>query len=179
MEKLKIGIILGSTREGRVSPQVGKWVLEVAKEQNEAEYEIIDLRDYPMPFLGEKGDEGAIVRWNQKLSEMDGFIFIVSEYNHSISAVLKNAIDSARDAWANKAAGIVSYGSLGGARAAEHLRGILAEMQIADVRTHPAFSLFQDFENMTIFKPQPIQKETVRQMLDQLLAWSKALKTIR
>ncbi|HEY8395393.1 MAG TPA: NAD(P)H-dependent oxidoreductase [Bacilli bacterium] len=179
MDKMKIGIILGSTREGRLSPQVGDWVLGIAKERSDADFEIVDLRDYPLPFFGEQGNQEAIARWNQKLAEFDGFIFIVQEYNHSITGVLKNALDSARDAWANKAAGIVSYGSLGGARAAEHLRGILGELQIADVRTHPALSLFHDFENMSVFKPQAMQKDTVKQMLDQLLSWTKALKSIR
>ena len=139
MEKLKIGIMFGEHKRRAGQPQVGKWVLEVAKEQNEAEYEIIDLRDYPPAFPGRKGDEGAIVRWNQKLSEMDGFHLHRSEYNHSISAVLKNAIDSARDAWANKAAGIVSYGSLGGARAAEHLRGYLRKCRSRTCARIPRF----------------------------------------
>jgi len=179
MDKIKIGIILGSTREGRVGPQVGEWVLGIAEERKDAEYEIVDLRDYPLPFYGEKGDDEVIARWNKKLFELDGFVFIVAEYNHGLTAVLKNALDSAREAWANKAAGIVSYGSLGGARATEHLRGILAELQIADVRTHPAFSIFYDFENMTVFQPKPLQKDTVNQMLDQLIAWTKALKSLR
>lgn len=84
-----------------------------------------------------------------------------------------------REEWNNKAAGIVSYGSVGGARAAEHLRGILGELLVADVRVHPALSLFTDFENFTEFKPQTVQADSVNEMLDQLIPWAKALKTIR
>jgi len=167
---LNIGIILGSTREGRVSPQVGNWIKEIADNRKNAKFEIVDIDDYDLPFLGKaEPSDPRIVKWNEKLASLDGFIFIVAEYNHSITGALKNALDLAREVWNNKAAGIVSYGSVGGARAAEHLRGILGELAVADVRTHPAFSLFTDFENMTKFKPADHHKEVVDDMLDQLL----------
>jgi len=179
-EKLNIGIILGSTRDGRVSPQVGNWVKEIANKRGDANYEIVDIAAYELPFLGTTdGSEPGIAAWNQKLASLDGFIFIVQEYNHSITGALKNALDFAREAWNNKAAGIVSYGSVGGARAAEHLRGILGELAVADVRTHPALSLFTDFENGSNFKPADMHERTVNEMLDQLTKWSTALKTIR
>jgi len=179
-EKLNIGIILGSTREGRVSPQVGEWVKGIADERNDANYEIVDITDYELPFLGTTdGTEPGIAAWNEKLASLDGFVFIVQEYNHSLSGALKNAIDFAREAWFDKAAGIVSYGSTGGARAAEHLRGILGELKVADVRTHPTLSLFTDFESFTEFKPQELHLENVHTMLDEVLAWSGALKTLR
>jgi NAD(P)H-dependent FMN reductase len=178
MEKLKIGIILGSTRQGRVSPQVGEWVKTIADKRNDAEYEIVDIADFKLPFLGE-ADAPGIGAWNEKLASLDGFVFIVQEYNHSITGALKNALDLARDAWNNKAAGIVSYGSTGGARAAEHLRGIMGELMIADVRVHPTLSLFTDFENGADFKPQALHLDNVNAMLDQVNAWSGALKTIR
>jgi NAD(P)H-dependent FMN reductase len=178
MSKLNIGIILGSTREGRLSPQVGEWVKDLADQRGDANYEIIDIADFKLPFLGE-ADAPGIGDWNTKLDSLDGFVFIVQEYNHSITGALKNALDLAREAWNNKAAGIVSYGSVGGARAAEHLRGILGELAIADVRTHPALSLFTDFENGTDFKPADMHKDTVNEMLDQLVKWSTALKTVR
>ena len=177
---LKIGIILGSTREGRVSPQVGEWVKELADKRGDAEYEIIDIADFKLPLLGEPGvDASGAAAWSKVITEQDGFVFIVQEYNHSITGALKNALDYLREEWGNKAAGIVSYGSVGGARAAEHLRGILGELLVADVRVHPALSLFTDFENYTNFKPAPVQADSVNQMLDQLIPWSKALKTIR
>jgi NAD(P)H-dependent FMN reductase len=177
---LKIGIILGSTRQGRVSPQVGEWVKGIADQRTDAEFEIVDIADYQLPFLGTTdGTEPGIAAWNEKLASLDGFVFVVQEYNHSITGALKNAIDFAREAWYNKAAGIVSYGSTGGARAAEHLRGILAEVKVADVRTHPTLSLFTDFENMSEFKPQELHLDNVTSMLEEVVTWSTALKTIR
>jgi NAD(P)H-dependent FMN reductase len=179
-EKLNIGIILGSTRQGRVSPQVGDWVKEVADKRGDANYQIVDILDYQLPLLGTTdGTEPGIAAWNEKLNTLDGFVFIVQEYNHSITGALKNALDSAREAWNNKAAGIVSYGSAGGARAAEHLRGIMGELMIADVRVHPTLSLFTDFENYTTFKPAEYHLNNVNAMLDQVVAWSGALKTLR
>ncbi|MFB3170354.1 NAD(P)H-dependent oxidoreductase [Neobacillus sp. 179-C4.2 HS] len=178
--KLKIGIILGSTRQGRVSPQVGEWVKGIADKRGDADYEIVDISDYNLPFLGTTdGTEPGIAAWNEKLGSLDGFVFVVQEYNHSITGALKNAIDFARESWYNKAAGIVSYGSTGGARAAEHLRGILGEVKVADVRTHPTLSLFTDFENGSVFKPQDLHQTNMTAMLDEVIAWSGALKTLR
>lgn len=179
-EKLNIGIILGSTRQGRVSPQVGKWVKEIADKRGDANYEIVDIADFNLPFLGTTdGTEPGIAAWNEKLANLDGFVFIVQEYNHSITGALKNALDFAREAWNNKAAGIVSYGSTGGARAAEHLRGICGELKIADVRAHPTLSLFLDFENGTDFKPQALHLDNINAMLGEVVEWSGALKTLR
>jgi NAD(P)H-dependent FMN reductase len=179
MTKLNIGIILGSTRQGRVSPQVGEWVKGIADKRGDANYEIVDIADFKLPLLGEADPGPGAAAWSSKLTILDGFVFITQEYNHSITAALKNALDYARDEWNNKAAGIVSYGSTGGARAAEHLRGILGELLIADVRVHPTLSLFTDFENGSVFKPADLHLENVNAMLDQVLAWSGALKTLR
>ncbi|OCA91908.1 NADPH-dependent FMN reductase [Pseudobacillus wudalianchiensis] len=180
MTNINIGIILGSTREGRVSPQVGAWVKEIADKRGDANYTIIDIADYKLPLLGEPGaDASGAAAWSEIIAKQDGFVFIVQEYNHSITGALKNALDYLREEWNNKAAGIVSYGSVGGARAAEHLRGILGELSVADVRVHPALSLFTDFENGTDFKPKEVQESSVNQMLDQVIPWATALKTIR
>jgi NAD(P)H-dependent FMN reductase len=176
---MKIGIILGSTREQRVSEQVGKWALEQSKLYGSATYEMVDIRDFDLPFLGTSEDMTGISKWNSKLSEFDGFVFILAEYNHSMPASLKNALDLAREPWNNKAAGIISYGSAGGARATEHLRGVLGELQVADIRTHILLSLFTDFENGSIFKPMDIHKSNLQTFFPQLELWSKALKTIR
>jgi NAD(P)H-dependent FMN reductase len=176
--KLKIGIILGSTRQGRVSPQVGEWVKGIADKRGDAEYEIVDIANFNLPFIGTGSGEEA-KPWIDKVANLDGYVFITQEYNHSITGALKNALDSCYAEWNNKAAGIVSYGSTGGARAAEHLRGILAELQVASVRTHPTLSLFTDFENMTTFKPADMHTDNVNGMLDQVIAWSGALKTLR
>lgn len=177
--KMNIGIIIGSTREGRVSPQVASWVKDIADQRDDANYTLLDVKKFKLPLLGESSVKTGITKWNESLKKMDGFVFVTAEYNHSIPASLKNALDLAKEPWNNKAAGIVSYGSVGGARAAEHLRGILGELQIADVRTHVALSLFTDFEDGKIFKPQALHLKNLNGMLDQLLLWSHALKTTR
>jgi len=177
--KLNIGIIIGTTREGRVGPQVANWVKEIADQRNDANYILIDIKEYKLPLLGESSDTTGVTLWKEKIDTLDGFVFVTGEYNHSLPASLKNALDSAKEPWNNKAAGIVSYGSVGGARAAEHLRGILGELQIADVRVHVALSMFTDFENWSVFKPQSLHLNNLNGMLDQLLKWSHALKLIR
>ncbi|MGB6407226.1 MAG: NAD(P)H-dependent oxidoreductase, partial [Planococcus donghaensis] len=162
MTNLNIGIILGSTREGRLSPQVGNWVKELADQRGDANYTVIDIADYKLPLLGENGvDASGAAAWSEAIAKQDGFVFITQEYNHSITGSLKNALDYLRAEWNNKAAGIVSYGSVGGARAAEHLRGILGELSVADVRVHPALSLFTDFENGAELKAAPVQADSV------------------
>src|SRR5699024_1303628 len=125
------------------------------------------------------GQEPGFIAWSEKLYSLDGFVFIVPEYNHSIPAVLKQVLDSAHVEWNNKAAGIVSYGSTGGARAAEHLRGILGELKVADVRKHPTLSIFTDFEDFTVFKPAKLHINNVHDMLNETIAWSGALKILR
>lgn len=173
---LKIGIIIGSTREGRVSPQVANWVHAQASKFEGFETEIIDIKSYDLPFVG-TGD--ADPAFGKEIESLDGFIFVVGEYNHSITGALKNSLDTLRPEWANKVAGIVSYGSLGGARATEHLRGILGELQIADVRSHVALSMFNDFEEWKTFKPQDMHLNNLNAQFEQIFRWGNALKSTR
>lgn len=112
---MKIGIILTTTREGRVSDQVGNWLLEQSKAYSKSQFEIVDLKDFSLPILGEADPNNGIARWKEKLSELDGYIFALAEYNHSVPGVLKNALDYVGTEMANKAAAIVSYGAAGGA----------------------------------------------------------------
>ena len=175
---MKIAIVLGSTREGRVSKDVGYWVLKKS-ESLDVEYEVVDIADFDLPFYGTSSEQTNVSKWNQTIEQYDGFIFIVPEYNHSIPGVLKNALDSARDAWADKSAGIVSYGSAGGARAAEHLRGILSELQIASVRSHILLSLFDDFENFSTFTPRDIHNDNLKALFHQTNRWARVLKSLR
>ena len=173
---LKIGIIIGSTREGRVSPQVATWVDAQASKFEGLETEIIDIKSYDLPFVGTAKANPA---FGEKIASLDGFIFVVGEYNHSITGALKNALDTLRPEWANKVAGIVSYGSLGGARAAEHLRGILGELQVADVRSHVALSMFTDFEGWQTFKPHDMHLDNLNVQFEQVVRWGNALKSTR
>jgi NAD(P)H-dependent FMN reductase len=183
---LKIAIIVGSTRPGRNGKAVADWVLGKAASRTGADYELIDLVDFPLPHL----DEGIppsvgqyagehTKAWAAKIGTYDGFIFVTPEYNHSTSGVLKNAIDYLYAEWSNKAAAFVSYGSLGGARAIEHLRAICSELQIAHVRQQLSFSLFTDFENFSIFNPAALHDDTAGVLFEQLETWSGALKSVR
>lgn len=186
MADLKIAIILGSTRPGRNGKAVADWVLTKAADRTAADYELIDLLDHPLPHLDEavppsmgQYSNDHTKEWAEKIGAFDGFIFVTPEYNHSTSGVLKNAIDYLYAEWNNKAAGFVAYGSLGGARAIEHLRGISAELQLADVRQQLSFSLFTDFENFSTFAPGPQHDDAAVTLFDQIEAWAGAMKTLR
>jgi NAD(P)H-dependent FMN reductase len=183
---LKIAIILGSTRPGRNGEAVAKWVHERAKTRSDAEFELVDVKDFNLPLLDEpvppsmgQYSKEHTKRWAAKIGSFDAYVFVTPEYNHSTSGALKNAIDFIYKEWNNKAAGFVSYGSAGGARAVEHLRLIMAEMQVATVRAQVMFSLMTDFENFSTFKPAAQHESSLKAMLDQLVPWATALKTVR
>ncbi len=183
---LKIGIILGSTRPGRNGEAVAKWVADLAGRRSDATYELVDLRDFNLPLLDEavppsmgQYSQPHTRAWSDKIGSFDGFVFVTPEYNHSTSGALKNAIDFLYAEWNNKAAGFVSYGSAGGTRAVEQLRLIMGELQVADVRAQVALSLFTDFENFSTFKPGSHHGASINGMLDQVVAWSAAMKAVR
>jgi len=183
---LKIAIILGSTRPGRNGKAVADWVTEKATARTAAQYELVDLADYPLPHMDEPipPSVGQYVgehtkAWAQKIGSYDGFIFVTPEYNHSTSGVLKNAIDYLYAEWNNKAVGFVSYGSVGGARAAEHLRLVAGELQMADVRQQVALSLITEFENFSVLKPGDHNVAGLTTLLDEVIAWSVALAPLR
>jgi NAD(P)H-dependent FMN reductase len=183
---LKLAIIIGSTRPGRVGESVARWVYELARKRSDAAFELVDIADFNLPLLDEpippsqgKYSKEHTKKWAAKIASFDGFVFVTPEYNHSICGALKNAIDFLFREWNNKAAGFVGYGSAGGVRAVEHLRLVMAEVQVATVRNQVALSLFTDFENYTTFKPAAYHEKSVNQMLDQLVAWSGAMKTLR
>jgi NAD(P)H-dependent FMN reductase len=182
----RIGIILGSTRPNRNGEQVARWVLDIASQRADAEFELVDLRDYPLPHLDEPMPPSLgqyahdhTKEWAQKIASFDGFVIVTPEYNHGTSGVLKNAIDYLYAEWNNKAVAFVSYGAVGGARAAEHLRLVAAELQMADVRQQVALSLITEFENFSVFKPGDYNVDALGTLLDQVIAWSTALAPLR
>ncbi len=182
----RIGIILGSTRPNRNGEQVAKWVYDIASRRSDAEYELVDLRDYPLPHLDEprppsfgQYENEHTKAWAGKIASFDGFVIVTPEYNHSTSGVLKNAIDYLYAEWNNKAVGFVSYGGVGGARAAEHLRLVAGELHMADVRQQVALSLLTEFENFSVFKPGDYNLAALDTLLDQVVAWSNALAPLR
>jgi NAD(P)H-dependent FMN reductase len=183
---LKIAIIVGSTRPGRVGDAVARWVHELAQKRQDAEFELVDIADFNLPLLDEpippsqcKYSKEHTKRWAAKIGSFDSYVFVTPEYNHGISGALKNAIDFLYAEWNNKAAGFVGYGSAGGARAVEHLRLVMAEVQVATVRNQVMLSLRDDFENYSVFKPRGHHEKSLGQVLDQVIAWGEALRALR
>jgi len=183
---IRIAVIIGSTRPGRNGEAVAKWVYEIARKRSDAEFELVDIKDFNLPLLdepvppslGQYTKEHTRV-WAAKIDSFDAYVFVTPEYNHGISGALKNAIDFLFKEWNNKAAGFVGYGGAMGVRAVEHLRLVMGELLVADVRAQVALSLFTDFENFRVFKPAPQQEQSVNAMLDQVIAWGGALKALR
>jgi NAD(P)H-dependent FMN reductase len=183
---IKIAIILGSTRPGRNGEAVAKWVHEVAKKRTDAEFELVDVKNFNLPLLDEplspimgQYSKPHTRVWAAKIASFDAYVFVTPEYNHGIPGALKNAIDFLFAEWNNKAAGFVSYGGVSGARAVEQLRLVLAEVRMATVRNQVLLSMFTDFENFSVFKPDSRKETSVNEMLDELIAWGAALKTLR
>jgi len=183
---LRVAIVTGSTRPGRHNEAVARWVYRLATPRNDAEFELVDIAEYKLPLLDERippslgrYEHQHTRRWAEKIASFDGHVFVTPEYNHSTSGALKNAIDFLYREWNNKAAGFVSYGSAGGARAVEHLRLITAELMVATVRAQVMLSLSTDFEKFTTFTPHPRHERHLHTMFDQLVAWGGALKTVR
>src|SRR3989338_6076911 len=187
MEKPKLLVIMGSVRNGRFNDQPANWILEHAKKQFHAE--LVDLKDYPMPFYVDQTtpsyikdgnySDPTVKKFAQKIKEAQAFIIVSPEYNHSISGVLKNAIDHVYAEWNNKQIAYLSYGSwAGGSRAVEHLRLIAVELQMAPIRqgVHIA-NYWENMENGK-FKFEKYEAPA-QQMLDQLLWWANALNAAR
>jgi NAD(P)H-dependent FMN reductase len=161
-------------------------VLDIAAQRDDAEFELVDIADFKLPHLDEEIPPAAgrysqahTVAWAERIASFDGFVFVTPEYNHSTSGALKNAIDFLFAEWNDKAAGFVSYGSVGGARAVEHLRLVMAELKVATVRAQVTLSLVTDFKNYTEFAPADYHVGAVGTMLDQVVAWSNALAPVR
>jgi NAD(P)H-dependent FMN reductase len=182
---MRIAIITGSTRPGRKSEIVAQWVHEIAAKRGDAEYEIVDIAAFDLPHFDEAlppaaGQYGLphTHEWAAKIAEFDGYVFVTPEYNHGPSGVLKNAIDFLYAEWNDKAVGFVGYGFSGGVRAVEHLRLVTANLKLAGVRAQVSLSLITDFNGQE-FSPAAHQEGTVSALLDEVVAWSGALKSLR
>jgi NAD(P)H-dependent FMN reductase len=192
----RIAVIIGSTRPGRRCDAVAKWVMAAASRHNavtagEAIVELVDVADFGLPLLDEplpamfgQYQHSHTQRWAEVIGSYDGFVFVTPEYNHSVPAALKNAIDYLFAEWNDKAAGLVSYGVHGGTRSAEHLRQILGEVKVAAVRSQVVLSLFVDFQITDptapgIFEPGENQEPAFIEMLDEVVAWCCALRSVR
>lgn len=190
---LKIHVIIGSTRQNRFSEKPAQWIFEQAKKLPDVEVELIDLRDYQLPFFDEpmspsmsKGQyqNDVAKKWAKKVAEADAYIMVTAEYNHGYPAVLKNAIDYVYAEWNKKAVGFLSYGSVGGARAIEQLRQVAIEVQLAPIRQ--SIHLPNEVYLAVLNENEEVEPNALAQMddvakkfLDQLTWWGRALKAAR
>ncbi|HVV81484.1 MAG TPA: NAD(P)H-dependent oxidoreductase [Kofleriaceae bacterium] len=188
-EPLRIGIVLGSTRQGRFSERAGAWLLERAARHVDVAFERVDLRDYPLPFfdeprspLREPSRHPVAVRWSAKVASLDGFVFVHGEYNHGIPASLKNALDYLYAEWNRKPCGSFSYGNAGGARGVEQLRANAIELQMAPVR-HAVHLSGTDYLDVVLHGKELAEVPRLEAAADLLLAdllwWARALRTAR
>lgn len=189
---LKIAVIISSTRDTRFADKPAKWIFDLASKREDLDVELVDLRDYNLPFFNEAAsnlwmpseDENA-KRWQHKIGEFDGYIFVTAEYNRSIPAALKNALDQAYNEWNRKPAAYLGYGSMGAARAIEHLRLINVELQMAPIRqgVHIGGSDFFKVHPLDANEPIEAINDVIaggaNDMLDNLSWWGHALKQAR
>lgn len=193
MKPIKIQIIIGSTRDGRYGDKPAHWMLGELKSKEGIEAELIDLRDWPLPFFNEalspsasKGDykNELAKKWAAKIAEADAYIFTVAEYNHGYTAVLKNAIDWLYAPWVNKPAAFIGYGGVGGARAIQQLKQVLLELQVAPIRNNIHIPLDVYIATMKETAPANPElfaplKEKATGLITQLLWWANALRDAR
>jgi NAD(P)H-dependent FMN reductase len=183
----RIAIILGSTRPNRRGDQVAAWVHDVAARRTDAEFELVDLREHPLPHLDEPqppahGDyqHEHTRAWSATIAPFDGYVLVTGEYNHSMPGVLKNALDHLHAEWADKAVGLVSYGGLsGGSRAAEQLRLVCGALGLAVVPRQVVLSVVTEFADSTRFAPSAFSAAELDALLDGVVAWSDALAPLR
>ncbi|MCK2219375.1 NAD(P)H-dependent oxidoreductase [Actinomadura sp. ATCC 31491] len=181
---LNVGIIVGSTRPGRNGEAVARWVHDVAAKRGDADYEIVDLKDYDLgnldepehPSTGNYRNENT-KRWSARIAALDAFVIVTPEYNNSYPGALKNALDHLYAEWTNKAAGFVGYGVDGAPRAISHLRHVLGLLGVATVSNQVGLSIHTDF--LDGFHPAGMHEDRLGVVLDQVLAWGTALRTLR
>lgn len=185
--KPKIALIIGSTRPSRFADKPAQWMLKQAQARTDMDVELVDLRDYDLPFFNEMAsnlwmpsqDPNAI-KWQNKLAEFDGYIFVVAEYNRSMTASLKNAMDQAYKEWVRKPMGAIAYGSLGGARALEHLRTVAVELQMVPVRNAVHIGGGDFFKTSPLGANAPIEDieanllPAAKATLDDIVWWANA-----
>jgi NAD(P)H-dependent FMN reductase len=186
----QIAVIIGSTRPNRFGHKPARWILDHARARNDIEAELVDLADYKLPLFESAGSDlwvpatdPEVIRWQKKLHQFDGYIFVTAEYNRSITGALKNAIDQAYKPFVRKAAAYIGYGSVGGARAVEHLRNISVELQMVPVRQgiHIGGSDFVPIMmgQKTWEDVRPNFDPFVGELLDNLVWWTNATRAAR
>lgn len=187
MNKPHIAVIIGSTRDSRFADKPAAWLFENVQKREDMTFELVDLRDYDLPLFNEvasnawvPSQDPNVVKWQQKLAEFDGYIFLTAEYNHSITGSLKNALDQAYKEWTHKPAAAMGYGGVGAARAIEHLRGIAVELQMVPLRNAVHLGGGEFFKVSPLGANGPMSEvdgtlqPSLKAMLDELLWWSEA-----
>ena len=190
--KPRIALIIGSTRPTRFADKPAQWMLKQAQTRDDMEVELVDLRNYALPFFAEKAsnlwmpsEDPAAIRWQQTIARFDGYIFVVAEYNRSITGALKNALDQAYVEWNRKPFTAIGYGGLGAGRAIEHLRLIGIELQMVPTRSavHIGGGDFMAVSPMGANKPiEDIEANllpSAKAALDDLVWWAKATKAAK
>ncbi|RMH46432.1 MAG: NADPH-dependent oxidoreductase [Alphaproteobacteria bacterium] len=188
----RIGVIIGSTRDTRLGEKPARWIFEKAGQRDDIEVELLDLRDFDLPFFNEKAsnlwvpsEDPRAVRWQKTLAGFDGFIVVTPEYNHSIPAALKNALDQAYVEWNRKPMAVVGYGGVGAARAVEHLRMIAVELQMVPCRNavHIGGGEFLKIspmgQNADMAEIEPVIAPSAKAMLDELAWWARVTRDAR
>jgi len=185
-------MIIGSTRPTRFADKPAEWLLDRASHRGDLTLEKLDLRDFDLPFFAEIGtnlhvpsQDPRVLAWQEAIRPFDGYVFIVAEYNHSITAALKNALDQAYKEWVRKPFSALGYGSTGGARAIEHLRGIGIELQMvpskfsAHIGGGEMFKVYPAGGNAPMSEIEEAIKPSVDAMLDDLAWWANVLSAAR
>ena len=192
MAKPRIAVIISSPRQARFADKPAALLMDKVKDHPELDFELVDLRDFDLPFFDEVAsnawvpsqDERA-VRWQKKVAEFDGYLFVVAEYNHSITGALKNALDQDYVGWNRKPMGALAYGSMGGARALEHLRLIAVELQMVPLRNavhiggSEFFKVWTGGQNAPMSEIEGVLQGSLKSTLEELVWWTKATKAGR
>ncbi|KGJ04516.1 NAD(P)H-dependent FMN reductase [Paracoccus halophilus] len=192
MSKPKIAVIIGSTRKARFADKPAAWLMEQLAERDDMEFGLVDLRDFDLPLFDEAASnlwmpstDPRAVRWQDRIGEFDGYIFVTGEYNHSLTGSLKNALDQAYKEWNRKPAAAFGYGGVGAARAIEHLRGIAVELQMVPLRNavHLGGGEFMKVsplgQNGDMSEVAPVLKPSLDAMLAELAWWAEATRAAR
>ena len=193
MANPKIAIIVSSTRPTRFADVPTAWIKAQAESRGDIDVEVVDLRDYPLPFFDEVASNAwapsqnpVAQKWQKKVGEFDGYIFVVAEYNRSITGALKNALDQAYVEWARKPFGAIGYGSMGAANALGHLQNIGVELQMVPTRNNVRIGGSDFFRVHSGFGGsgnlgdiEGAIAPAAKAMLDDVVWWAKATKAAR
>lgn len=192
MSKPTIAVIIGSTRQARFGDKPAQWFMEKVSDHADLDFELVDLRDFNLPIFDEAASNAYVPatspeaqRWQEVVRRFDGYLFVLPEYNHSVPGALKNALDHDYTGWGRKPMGALAYGSMGGARSLEHLRGIAVELQMVPLRNAvhigggDFFKVWTGGQNAPMSEIEDNLKGSLNAMLDELVWWTKATKAAR